>query len=168
MRRRRFLEAVVFGAGVGFLSGCLEGDTPSSNSSAQSGSGNQCDNPRNIDYDAVDQYREHGVYLKNSDDTVHTACVTVTKEDQDREEEGPASPPPLRHVGYTIHPGRAVEIFTFDERGTYTIKVSIENTTKKEIFEKAEGDFADGKSSITTFEISSDSRIQLTPSKDLK
>lgn len=167
MNRRRFLHSGAVGVSTALLAGCFGSGFSLSKRPVQSGSGHPCDNPRAIDYDAVDQYRDHGVYLENSDDAAHTACATVTKEHRDREEEeGTASPPPLSHMGYTIHPGMAVEIFTFDENGHYTIDVSIEETTKKEAFEKTQADFNDGTTTITTFEITSASTIQLTRSGD--
>lgn len=166
MNRRRFLQSGVVGLSIALLSGCFGRGSSSADSPTQSGSGHPCDNPRNIDYNAVDQYRDHGVYLKNSDGAAHTACVTVTNKNRDQEEEGTSSPPPLSHMGYTIHPGMAVEIFTFDESGHYTINVSIEKTTKKETFEKTTADFNDGTTTITTFEITSASSIQLTQRGD--
>ncbi|MEF8862726.1 MAG: hypothetical protein V5A40_13390 [Haloarculaceae archaeon] len=166
MDRRCFVRSGVVGGGIAVFSGCLGGGGQSTESPAQSGSGSPCDNPRNIDYDAVDQYRDHGVYVKNTDDAAHTACVTVTKTNQEQEEEEPSSPPPLSQIGYAIQSGRAVEIFTFDESGRYTIKVSVEETTKTGIFEKTEADFTDGKTTITTFDVTSASSIQLTRSGD--
>lgn len=166
MNRRHVLQSGVIGVGVPLLSGCLGDPSQSSEgeSPTESGSGHTCDSPRNIDYDAVDQYRDHGVYLKNRDDSAHTACVTVTKENRDREETGTSSPPPLNHMGYAIQPAMAVELFTFDESGHYTIDVSIEETTKTETFEKTETDFNDDETVITTFEITSPTRIQITRS----
>lgn len=160
VNRRCFVKWV--GLCITIFSGCLGGGVSSTDYPAQSGSGNPCSNPRNIDYDAVDQYRAHGVYLENIDDVAHTACVTVTKENREQEEENPSGPPPLSHMGYDIHPGRAVEIFTFDEPGHYTIEVSIEETTTTEEFTKTETDFTSEKSTIHTFEITSASRVQLT------
>lgn len=158
---RRCLIKVV-GLSISTVSGCLGSRSASSDSPAQSGSGNPCTNPRNIDYDAVGEYRDHGVYLKNIDDRVHTACVTVTKENRSLEEANQSSPPPLSHKGYEIHPGRIVEIFTFDEPGHYMIEVSIEETTTTEEFTKTEADFDAGSTTIYTFEITSASRVQLT------
>lgn len=164
MNRRHFLQSGIAGVSVALLSGCLGEISQSSEHPAQSGSGHACDNPRNIDYNAVDQYRDHGVYLKNRDDAAHTACVTVTKEHRDREEQGTSSPPPLNQMGYAIQPEMAVELFTFDMSGHYSIEVSIEKTTKTETFEKTEREFNDNKTIITTFEITSPTQIEITSS----
>lgn len=161
MNRRQFLQSSGLGVSTALLSGCLSSFSPSSNSPAQSGSGHPCDNPRNIDYQAVDEYRDQGVYLKNSNEAAHTACVTVTKEHRDREETATSSPP-LERMGYAVQPEMAVEIFTFEESGRYTIEVSIEETTKSETFEKAEAAFNDEKTKVTTFEITAATNIQVT------
>lgn len=162
MNRRQFLEAGVVGLGPTLVTGCLRRGVQSPSGSTQSGSGHPCDSPRLIDYDAVDRYRDHGVYLENADDAAHTACVTVTKADTEREESAPSSPPPLRQLGYAIDPGVAVEIVTFDESGRYTITVQIEETTQEEVFEITEADFDDQDTTITTFEITSPSSIAVT------
>lgn len=162
MKRRRFLQAG--GAVFVLLAGCLGDASPSSDTPAQSGSGHPCEHPRTIDYDAIDQYRDNGVYLENSDDVVHTACVTVTKDQRTSEEDESASPPPLHHMGYAVDPDRGVELFTFTEPGHYTFEVSIEETTATETFETTEADFADDNTTITTFEITSASTIQITQS----
>ena len=165
MNRRQFLRTSIYCGTIAPLSGCLSDSSRSSNSLTQSGSGHPCDNPRNIDYQAVDKYQDHGVYLENSDETAHTACVTVTKGNRDREKTT-TDPPPLERMGYTVQPGMAVEIFTFRESGHYTLEVSLEKTTKKETFEKTEREFNDGKTKSTTFEIKGAKSIKVTDGGD--
>lgn len=163
---RQFLQASGLGITMAFFSGCIGSSTQSQpERSTQAGSGHTCENPRNIDYDAVDEYQDHGVYLKNSAETAHTACVTVTKENGDREETV-SNPPPLVQKGYAIQPGKEVEIFKFRESGRYTIEVSIERTTKTESFKKSHENFNDGKTKITTFEITGANSIRVTYSGD--
>lgn len=165
MNRRRFLQLSGVGGSTALSSGCLSSFSPSPSSPAQSGSGHPCDEPRNIDYQAVDEYQDHGIYLKNHNEAAHTACVTVTKENRDYEET-PSGSPPLERIGYAIQPEMAVEIYKFSERGQYTIEVSIEETTKKETFEITDEEFNDGITKVTTFEITGADSIQVTYSGD--
>lgn len=160
MKRRALLGAAATGGSVALFSGCTNRLRPPSGSPDRSGTGHPCDRPRNIDYDAVGEYRDHGVYLENSTGAVHTACVTVTEEGREGEE-GTASPPPLGHAGYAIHPGRAVGIFTFEEGGRYRVEVRIEETTTREVFEKTAAEFDDGETRITTFEITGPTSIRV-------
>ena len=91
--------------------------------------------------------------------------MAVTKEDRDREETTTDSPP-LEQIGYAVQPEKEVEIFKFRESGQYTIEVSIEETTKKETFEKTEAEFNDGKARTTIFEITEATSIQVTKNGD--
>lgn len=165
MRRRRFLQASGLGVSAALLSGCLSRVSLAPDGPAHSGSGHSCDNPRNIDYDAVDEYQDHGVYLENSAEQTHTACVIVRKEDRDGEEPQ-SSPSPLERTGYAIQPEMAVEIHRFSESGQFVIEVSMEDTTKTESFEITDATFDDGKTRVITFEITDPDSIRVAYSGD--
>lgn len=161
MNRRQFLHAGGLAASFPLVSGCLGGDSsPATPTPGQSGSGNPCDDPRNIDYQAVDEYVDNGVYLENAAADAHTACVTVTKAEREQEETG--ATPPLEQIGYAVQPEKAVEIFRFREPGRYTIEVRIEQTTTTETFEKTDADFGDAQTSVVTFEITDATTITVT------
>ena len=119
---------------------------------------------RNIDYDAVDDYRDQGVYLRNSASDAHTACVTVRADDGGAEE--PSSSPPVERIGYAVQPGMEVEIFRFEEPGQYTIDVAIEATEQRETFRRSPSSFADADVDATTFEITDATTIRVTASGD--
>lgn len=151
MRRRRLLHACGPGLVLGSLAGCL-GNTAPSNDGSQSGSGQPCDDPRTIDYDAVDEHRDHGVYLENRSNATRTACVTVTGGDR-TPEESVEEPSPLSQMGYEVHPRREVELYTFEAGGQYTVEVTMANLTRSEAFDISDSAFSDGEKTITTFEI---------------
>jgi hypothetical protein len=162
MHRRQFLHAGALATSAPHIAGCLGGNSSTATPTpAQSGSGNPCDTPRNIDYQAVEEYVDNAVYLENAAVDAHTACVTVTKAEREREETG-STPPPLEKIGYAVQPGKAVEIFRFREPGRYTIEVHIEQTTTTETFEKTDADFGDAQTSVVTFEITDATTITVT------
>lgn len=165
MNRRQFLQSSLLGVSTALLSGCFGGATSPSRRQGQSGSGHPCENPRNIDYQAAEEYRDRGVYLRNADETVHTACVTVTMEGRTPEEAG-STPPALERTGYDVHPGMGVEIFRFAESGRYTIEVSIETATRREPFEWTETELNDDDTGVTTFEITGSASIDVTRDGD--
>ncbi|MFC7018576.1 MULTISPECIES: hypothetical protein [Haloarcula] len=160
MDRRQVLQSSAGMVATTAWSGCL-GELTGSAEQAQSGSGNPCDDPRLVDYQAVDEYRHRGVYLQNGAESVYTACVRVTEADSEPEEDG-QQPPPLSHRGYEMHPGTAVEIVTFDDQGRYTVTVSLDATSKQAQFEVADST-ADGTGTwFATFEITGAANVEVT------
>lgn len=160
MRRRQFLKIIGIWAAMSSLDGCLDGGASATDPTSQSGSGSPCANPRNIDYNAVSEYRDNAVYLKNSASAAYTACVTVTEADR-TPEESDVPPPALSRMGYAVQPEMEVEIFSFDEAGRYTVEVSVDSTTATGAFDLGEAAFSDGTTRITTFEITGPETIQI-------
>lgn len=167
MDRRTYVKTVA--ASLIGLSGCVSGGTPdrqSGSTAEQSGSGNPCTSPRNIDYDAVDEHRDNGVYLENATDQTLVACVTITRTGTATDDD-PDGQPTISQIGYEMHPDKVVELHRFSQAGRYAIEIALEATTERHVISKSESGLSDDDTELVTFVITAADTVAIrsaTPS----
>lgn len=153
MDRRTYLLTIA--TPVLGLTGCLSGGSTNGQSGSpaeQSGSGNPCGSPRNIDYDAVEAYRDNGVYLENATDQTLVACVTITRTGTATDDD-PDGQPIVTQMGYEMHPDKAVELHRFGQAGRYVVEIALEATTERHVITRSESALTDDDAELVIFVI---------------